>query len=328
MQQSRRKKYPELYSDEFIDFCLKNIVPLCPLAKNIKNKSEQNNTFKIIFITLFIISILLISQNGIYALIFGTIIFPCFFIYSISINFSLAKQININKEVIYPILFSYYPTCEYITSPLDINELENKIKNLKLFYFGIDIHIYHIEDIFKIKYKDLDIEMCEIFVSSRSTEDNNLNNRNGIKEGNNIFFKIERKNLSNEETIISSSKNQILDFQLAEKEIINLESIEFNKKFKVYSTSQIEARKILTPSFMEKLNDFCLLKTVRSINMSIDKNSINIIISHTKNDLFEVFYLLEDTKRMFIRKLRNTLIEYREMLSLLDELGIEHLSEI
>ena len=78
---------------------------------------------------------------------------------------------------------------------------------------------------------------------------------------------------------------------------------------------------------MEKLNDFCLLDQISSINISIDENEINIIISHKKENLFEVFYLVEDKKEL-VRKLRNILTEHREILSLLDELGIEHLARI
>jgi hypothetical protein len=37
---------------------------------------------------------------------------------------------------------------------------------------------------------------------------------------------------------------------------VNLENIEFEKKFDVYSDDQVESRAILTPSFMYRILDF------------------------------------------------------------------------
>ena len=326
-----RKKYPELYSDEFVDFCLKNIVPLCRRCnKNSpKHKSRYIGLTVMIVSTIlvFVSSLMLFGKTEIFA-IFGPIAFIplIFFLFPFVLGEITWNQIQTQKENIFPILFSFYnKDCKYLTSVDDYFRIQSYIERLDLHYFGSSLQISKIDDIFKIKYKGLDIEMCEFFAVSHDKE-SSYNNNNAIEYGSNIFFKIKRQNPSNEKTIITGYKKKpIYD---DERELINLESTEFNKKFKVYSTSQIEARKILTPLFMEKLYDFCFLNNVNSINLSIIRKSINIIISHPKNNLFEASCLFQNRKSQIIINLRRILIEHSEILSLLDELGIEHLSKI
>ena len=70
-------------------------------------------------------------------------------------------------------------------------------------------------------------------------------------------------------------------------EKINLEDVEFNKKFEAYAQDQIEGRCLITPAFMEK---FLNLKTVfgaKNIKCSFFDNKVMFAISTSKN-LFEI----------------------------------------
>lgn len=325
-----KKKYPELYSDEFVDFCLKNIVPLCKRDNRIQKEHNKNfieQTVIIVSVILVFISyIMIFGETGIF-IIFGSIVFlpTIFFLFLLVLGEIARKQIYTQKEDIFPILFSFYnKDCKYLTTVDDYCKIRSHIERLDLHYFGNNFEISKIDDIFKIKYKGLDVEMCEFFAVSYDKEDQC--NNNAIEYGSNLFFKIRRKNPNYEKTIITGYKKQALCDDGTE--IINLESTEFNKKFKVYSTSQIEARKILTPLFMKKLYDVCFYKNVNAINLLINKSSINIIVSHPKYNLFEASYLFQNKKSQLIINLRRILIEHIEFLSILDELGIEHLSKI
>jgi hypothetical protein len=268
-----------------------------------------------------------LNKTEIFA-IFGPIAFIplIFFLFPFVLGEITWNQIQTQKENIFPILFSFYnKDCKYLTSVDDYFRIQSYIERLDLHYLGNSLKISKIDDIFKIKYKGLDIEMCEFFAVSHDKE-SSYNDNNAIEYGSNIFFKIKRQNPNYEKTIITGYKKQAICDDGTE--IINLESTEFNKKFKVYSTSQIEARKILTPLFMKNLYDVCFFKNVNSINLSINKSSINIIVSHPKYNLFEASYLFQNKKSQIIINLRRILIEYKEFLSILDELGIEHLSKI
>jgi len=70
-----------------------------------------------------------------------------------------------------------------------------------------------------------------------------------------------------------------------ELEKVNLESAEFNRRFIVYSTDQVEARYILTPSFMERLVRLQQM-TSTDTSMSFVQTNIHIAIP-MKEDLFE-----------------------------------------
>jgi hypothetical protein len=87
-------------------------------------------------------------------------------------------------------------------------------------------------------------------------------------------------------------------FSNSQKDVVKLENMEFSKCFVTYSTDQIEARYILTPSMMERL---CQLndKTRDTISLSFTGSHIYIAFPLSK-DYFEppVFKTLLDGKFM------------------------------
>ncbi len=78
------------------------------------------------------------------------------------------------------------------------------------------------------------------------------------------------------------------DLKKAGLEQVNLEDVAFNSRFVVYSTDQIEARYLLTPSFMEKLKDFKEAYLANEIYCVFYKDYI-YIAPNTGVDLFSLF---------------------------------------
>lgn len=70
-----------------------------------------------------------------------------------------------------------------------------------------------------------------------------------------------------------------------EVEKVKLESAEFERRFIVYSTDQVEARYILTPSFMERVVRLYNMQG-GGVRMSFVQSKINLALS-IKEDLFE-----------------------------------------
>ena len=68
---------------------------------------------------------------------------------------------------------------------------------------------------------------------------------------------------------------------------IFLEDSKFNKKFNVYSSDEVEARYLVTPAFMERLNSLKTAFGTKNIKCSFFEDKFMVVIS-TKNDLFEV----------------------------------------
>ncbi len=68
---------------------------------------------------------------------------------------------------------------------------------------------------------------------------------------------------------------------------ITLEDTKFNKKFNVFSSDEVEARYLVTPLFMELLNNLQTSFGVKKLKCSFFDDNLMIAIS-TKRDLFEI----------------------------------------
>ena len=325
-----KNKYPELYSQEFTDFCKKKIIPLCEETDIADIQKEKNELYKVLSIAISLIIIfisLIYSAYFFYILIiFGVIVATYNTIRdNLLINKDIKGRLNNKKAIIYPCLFSYYTNCYYKSSINSLYEIEGYIYNSNVLPSLEEEQTILFEDAFELNYKGLHVQMCEVLIQEKD-KNSFINEEKRKKEINNIFFRITRNKDSEEETRIIQRKRN--EFWIGHNNIVKLESTEFNKRFTVLSTSQTESRRILTPLFMEKLLNYSYNTGVSRINLTIDKNSINIFMTHKKGNLFEVNNLFAHKNAATINQLRQILIEHREILSLLDELGIEHLSVI
>ncbi|MCI1273714.1 MAG: DUF3137 domain-containing protein [Clostridiaceae bacterium] len=106
-------------------------------------------------------------------------------------------------------------------------------------------------------------------------------------------------------TLVLRDKGQVLGLNINNKtyggmEKVALESIEFEKEFEVYSTDQVEARYILTTSFMEKLENIKNFFNAKYVECGFFDGEI-LILLHTNKNLFEVGDLIHSfkNKRMY-----------------------------
>ena len=90
------------------------------------------------------------------------------------------------------------------------------------------------------------------------------------------------------ETVIKTDNFKLFDIK---KNIIKLEDEEFNKKFKVLADDEVEARYLLTTSFMERLKNFHKNKKDKTIIFFDNKCSESknmFILTNTGKDNFEI----------------------------------------
>ena len=81
-----------------------------------------------------------------------------------------------------------------------------------------------------------------------------------------------------------------------------MEDPEFSKKYKAYSSDQIEGRYLITPAFMEQFKNIQTAFGTNKVKCSFYGNSLMFAISTNKN-LFEIgnlFYNLNNPKQMEI----------------------------
>lgn len=167
-------------------------------------------------------------------------------------------------------------------------------------------------------YKDIKIEICEtVLYHSKDTIFKGVIIRLTPQKAFKGFTLIKQKGIHDLERNIYNflGLGQGIKF-----EKVNLEDVEFNKKYNVVSTNQIEARYLLTTSFMERFQNIAFAfksdKTEASFN---DEGNILIAV-FTNNDLFKLGSL---NKPVFNFNQYKTMIEeFASILELIDELKL------
>lgn len=95
---------------------------------------------------------------------------------------------------------------------------------------------------------------------------------------------------------------------------VNLEDIEFNKKYTVYSDNQIEARYLLTTAFMDRFLNLKTSFNAKWVRASFKNNKLSLAIS-TDRDMFKLGFYRKDTD---INILKNTYDEIWSLLHIVD----------
>ncbi len=162
------------------------------------------------------------------------------------------------------------------------------------------------DDIFKGMHKDVHFEIAELFWQK------NENQLLKAREGAIVKIKMNKNFTGN--TIIESkrpltrggimggiSEDYSNLYNNGKLNLIKLEDIEFNKKYDIYTNDEVEARYLITPSFMQRLK---YMKTAfRADKMRCSFYEGYLLIGlFTKKDLFSIcslFKPVDDPKQFF-----------------------------
>ena len=87
--------------------------------------------------------------------------------------------------------------------------------------------------------------------------------------------------------ILLYSKNQREKLEDVNEDKVKLEDIKFHKKFNIYSSDQVEARYLLTPSFAERFRNLQTAFNAKLAKCSFYGDEIMFALS-TKKNLFEI----------------------------------------
>ncbi len=99
---------------------------------------------------------------------------------------------------------------------------------------------------------------------------------------------------------------------------VTLEEIQFSRKWRVLTDNQIEARYILTPKFMEQINQIKHFFHGKYIDFSFFDNSLMIAV-HTRKDMFETTSLF--TPALQYHKVREVVSQLHGIFSVIDTLN-------
>lgn len=112
---------------------------------------------------------------------------------------------------------------------------------------------YKSEDMFRGSYKQVDVELAEVKLTKQQGSGKN---RRTVTIFKGLFALLSTHKAFSGKTVVRRDAGAIGNW-LGEKfgglERVRLEDPEFEQRFEVYATDQIEARYLLTPAFMERL---------------------------------------------------------------------------
>lgn len=142
---------------------------------------------------------------------------------------------------------------------------------------------------------------------------------------NGLFIKLDLNKQTKHHTIIIENPSFCsfltsgLPNHFPQMEKVELEDPEFNKHYHVFSQDQVEARYLLTPSFMERFKNLKEIYKTNHIRASFQKNSVLIAMSSDK----DLFVLGDITKSVTDSKEVQTLFEeFAAVLSLIEALKL------
>lgn len=159
------------------------------------------------------------------------------------------------------------------------------------------------DDIFKGSYKDVGIDIVEAEYSRKQ-------GKHTITVFNGVIVVLDMNKNFTGHTVIK--QNELIHTSpLADLRFTELEDPEFNKKYDVYTNDEVDARYLITPSFMERLKK---MKTAFSANKAecAFYGNYLIIALHTSKDLFSLCSLIKriDDNRQFFEM-------YEEIVSII-----------
>ena len=135
-----------------------------------------------------------------------------------------------------------------------------------------------------------------------------------------------KKNIKGHTIIFENSEeNKLVKLFLAKGyEKVALEDVNFNKKFSVYTTDQVEARYVLTTSFMERFNQLNQCFKSKYIRASFLDGKL-ILAIQSNEDLFKLGSLIKGVNKDLLNKMMielNSILDIAEKLNLSNKVGL------
>lgn len=211
---------------------------------------------------------------------------------SASIIFFLGKMITakftkrFKREVIKEVFTALIPGCDYRPQS-KVNQQTYDASNL----CNSSYDTYEGEDHVRGKIGDMAIEFSEIRLTKRTKTSKNNSSQRTVYQG--IFFSFTLpKDLRQNTLILADQAEKMLGRNVGRflqknmgrsgYELVQVESVEFEKHYVVYSNDQVKSRVLLKPMVLENLNDF-RKKNKQIIDVSICGKMLYLSMKTDKN---------------------------------------------
>lgn len=223
------------------------------------------------------------------------------------------------KSDIFPLIFKYF---DRGSDWFEYSE-EGKLSVAELEPSGI-IPSYdraHLEDYVEGYYKEVALELEE----AKLTETRGSGkNRRTVTTFKGLFIRLSMNKNFNGHTLLKRDRGAIGNwlgskFANGGKERVALEDPEFEKKFEVYSTDQVEARYLLTTSFMERLLQLSRIFDNAALQAAFYDNCLLLLIP-SREDRFETSSIFSPAT--FEEDIRTILAEMEQIFQIIEILKL------
>ena len=140
------------------------------------------------------------------------------------------------------------------------------------------------EDYLNASFRGINFEVSDVRVADESSDEDS-SSTTMLFEGRFITFDFSRELASSVKIFSDKFKYRALTRKETRQEKVELESVEFNKKFDVFSDNPHDAFYLITPNFMERLN--ALTTKYKSVAMSVTGRSVVVAFNEPENNAFD-----------------------------------------
>lgn len=289
----------DLSEQEFFKYFKEKLIPNYDGIKKSKNPIPVNiaigcSSIMLVFlIFILIIFLIAVKKNSIPTFYF---IFMLAFLtigiikhISVILRASKFKKINIPNSLLKEDIFNRLGFKHLNCSLLSSNKNYEEIQKVNTFFGEILNKSFcsfaNIEELFQGVYHNLPFTILDLFeVNNKQMFYRNLL---AVKINKNISSEVclyDKGEISKTRPIINQMQNTA-NFS----EVINLEDVNFMQRYKIYAQDQVEARYLLTTSFMERLLQYKKLK-----NCGVD-----ILFTSKYSNFYNLFIYIETGRKMF-----------------------------
>lgn len=305
----------ELGSDKFINFFYKKLAPALDGAESLRKKT----LYKLIALWSIGLPLYLYAFLQGYKFLNKDLLEPLlilsFFVFIVLHCFFYDNYKSKIKSLVYPKLFSFWGDFTYR------GKTYSKTKSIRGYIESLDLfdsfNRYYADDFIDGNYNGLDVQIQETELTYVRGSGKNRTETT-IFDG--IFMMVDCNKKFNGATVIETDSLLGNCFGKSGLERVKLEDPVFEKYFEVYTTDQIEARYLLTTSFMNRLVQISSRFRDGKIICSFEKGQFNIGVKSSKN-WFEISIFKKVTK---LENFQKILLELASLLSIIDALKLEN----
>jgi hypothetical protein len=177
----------------------------------------------------------------------------------------------------------------------------------------------HIEDGFEGAYKSIPIKLQEVVLTNLYEDSSSDGKLEEINSFWGLIIKLELAKKTHAHTFVIPSNilNSFYNKKLSDLKRVKLVSSEFEKKYDVFSTDQVEARVLMNPAFIERYIEAGDVFKAKWVECSFLEDELVFMVMRNK-PLFEIGSLLRPLSENYLRKTARDLAVILRVIDVLE----------